>query len=62
MRKKKFLRSFSFRASLTGSNESILRVDFSAETSQVLGAGNDNAVRIWGTDTHVVKACHFYLN
>ncbi|VDK63787.1 unnamed protein product [Onchocerca ochengi] len=41
--------------SLAGSNESILRIDFSAETSQVLGAGNDNAVRIWGTDNHVVK-------
>nr|CRZ24374.1 Bm4834 [Brugia malayi] len=41
--------------SLAGSNESILRIDFAAETSQVLGAGNDNAVRIWGTDNHIVK-------
>ncbi|VDO48874.1 unnamed protein product, partial [Onchocerca flexuosa] len=46
---------FSFSVSLAGSNESVLRIDFSAETSQVLGAGNDNAVRIWGTDNHVVK-------
>ncbi|VBB29911.1 unnamed protein product [Acanthocheilonema viteae] len=41
--------------SLAGSNESILRIDFASQTSQVLGAGNDNAVRIWGTDNHVVK-------
>lgn len=46
---------FSCSVSLAGSNQSILRIDFSTETSQVLGAGNDNAVRIWGTDNHVVK-------
>ncbi|VDN02770.1 unnamed protein product [Thelazia callipaeda] len=49
------VRLYWLSVSLAGSNESVLRVDFSGETNQVLGAGNDNAVRIWDTDDHVIK-------
>ncbi|VDM47978.1 unnamed protein product [Toxocara canis] len=38
------------RATLTGCNGSVMRIDFSLETRQVLAAGADFAIRVWGVD------------
>ncbi|VDD88091.1 unnamed protein product [Enterobius vermicularis] len=38
------------KAVLTGMNGSIMRIDFNSETRQILAAGTDFAIRIWGVD------------
>lgn len=38
------------KATLSGCNGSVMRIDFNLETRQVLAAGTDFAIRIWGVD------------
>lgn len=38
------------KATLTGCNGSVMRIDFNLETRQILAAGSDFAVRIWSID------------
>jgi autophagy-related protein 16 len=38
------------KATLTGCNQAIMRIDFDTDGAQVLGASNDFAIRIWGID------------
>ncbi|VDK43612.1 unnamed protein product [Anisakis simplex] len=43
------------KATLTGCNGAVMRIDFNLETHQVLAAGADFAIRIWGVDDYRSK-------
>lgn len=38
-------------------NGSIMRIDFNSETRQILAAGTDFAIRIWGVDDLRARVC-----
>lgn len=43
-------------------NGSIMRIDFNSETRQILAAGTDFAIRIWGVDDLRARVCVYIWN